>query len=352
MRGLVICLFSVICLTACDAPPAQLPAAQAAAPPSTETSSSRSDHDVCDESTSAERHDGQKSIDACTRLIDSGNYEASTLAKLYRNRAVEYRELRLYSRALEDAEKAIDVRPDYARAWRTKASVLRKMDRPEEALVTVDRAIQLDPDNGNNYGLKSKIFVDLERFEEAREAIDLAIALNPGDVWTMRQRGWITYEQDNYETALRQFREALALKPDSAWTHYAIGYVLVDLDRPEEALNAFDRSIELDNGESSFFNLRGYTYLIEGEPTYNLTAATADLERAVRINPRNTFAHHHLAAAYALAGDGQRAVSTLRHGVKLQPLKAKIRRVIRILFQKGLRSDAEAASELLERSDA
>lgn len=312
-------------------------------------SGARSDQDICYEKHSVPGHDHQRSIAACDRLIATGEYQGFTLAKIYAERGVELRLIYKYSDSVASFEKAIEIRPDYDYAYQQKAASLYYIYRHQEALEAAQRAVELDPEDSTNVAELGFALRKMKRFDEAQDQLELALALNPDDVWITREMGWNLRDQHRYEEALDQFRKALELGPEEAWSHYAIGYVLVDLDREREAIAAFDRSIKLEPRKSSFYNLRGYTQLIENADTFDVDLATRDFEKAVQIDPTNEFAHHHLAAAYAYAGRGSEALEQLRKGIRIKPIKKKIRRVIRILWDKKLTEDAKAASELLKQ---
>lgn len=350
MSRFLISIVALSLLVACNQP---APTASTTNPIKTSAASSgaKSDQDLCYQDSSDEDHDHQRSLDACDRLIATGEYQDFTLAKIYAYRGLELRRLYRHEESLRSFDSAIEIKSDYDYAWRQKSNALTDLYRYEDAVVAAERSVELDPDDSNNVGQLGRALRNSGRYEESRNTLELALALDPENHWIVRQIGWLHQEQDEYKEALVEFRKALALKPSSAWTHYSIGYALEDLGDLEGAIASFDRAIELEPDEASYYNLRGFVRLIENKPTFNVALATEDLIRAARLDPTSPYVKYHLATAFAYTGRGPEAVRELEAAIPLRFYKDKIQRVIRILWDKNLTADAKAASELLKRKD-
>ena len=349
MSRFILCLAALSLITACAQP------AQPAKEKTTETISARSgtesDQDLCYQKSSDPGHNHQMSLDACQTLIATGEYQGFTLARFHNNAGAELDDLYRYEDAIAAFDRAIAIKPDYARAWRNKSYTLNELYRYEAALVAVDRALEIQPESGASVGHKGRVLRNLERLSEARDALELARALSPNDDWVVRELGWVFHDEDNFKRALKQFEAALKMDPKDHWNHYAIGYVLLDLNRHDDALAAFDRAIEINQQAPSLYNLRGYTRLIEKTSEFDVRRATTDLERAIQLHPRHEYALHHLAVAYAYQGRGAEAVAMLKRGVDVRILKSKVRRVVRILWDKKLKTHAMAASDILKKAE-
>lgn len=348
MSRFLLSIGAISLLVACNqpAPPATSPEP---VPTASASAGGKSDQDLCYESHSDPGHNHGQSLAACQRLINTGEYQGFTLAKFHNNLGSELNKLSRFEESITAHDRALSIKPDYGLAWRNRSYSLRDNSQYEEALVAIEKALEIHPENSISVGHKGRVLRNLERYDEARNTLELALILEPGDAWTIRELGWVHYNEDEYEAALTKFEDALNAYPKDAWTHYALGYVLTDLDRETDAISALDRAIALSPSEDSFYNVRGFTYLIERKTTFDVARATSDLERAINLNPENRYALHHLAIAYAHQNRGSDAVSMLEKGAKLGILKKKVRRVIRILWDKKLTTDAKAASELLKR---
>jgi tetratricopeptide (TPR) repeat protein len=66
---------------------------------------------------------------------------------VYLNRCLSYYKLELFTEALEDAIKATQIKPNYAKAWGRVGSCLLALNRKEDSIIAFDRASQLDSSN-------------------------------------------------------------------------------------------------------------------------------------------------------------------------------------------------------------
>ncbi len=92
-------------------------------------------------------------IDGCTVVIDSGQFDGhpDLLSKVYNNRAIAFRELGRFDRAITDYDAAIQLDPDYAAAYHNRALAYGRLNQYERALVDFSRALQLDPGRAGAY---------------------------------------------------------------------------------------------------------------------------------------------------------------------------------------------------------
>ncbi len=92
-------------------------------------------------------------IDGCTVVIDSGqlNGHPDLLSKVYNNRAIAFRELGRFDRAITDYDAAIQLDPGYAAAYHNRALAYGRLDQYERAIVDFNRALQLEPGRAGAY---------------------------------------------------------------------------------------------------------------------------------------------------------------------------------------------------------
>jgi len=102
-------------------------------------------------------------------------------AVLHNKLGICYQHLGELDRARAEYRRALEIRPDYARAWNN--------------LGTLDHAARA--------------------YDSAIVAYEKAIALDPGDVVVYKNLGQAWLAQDEVEKALSAFREALRLDPDA-----------------------------------------------------------------------------------------------------------------------------------------
>ncbi|KAL3320943.1 Stress-induced-phosphoprotein 1 [Cichlidogyrus casuarinus] len=66
---------------------------------------------------------------------------------LYSNRSAAYAQKSSYSDALADAEKCIEIKPDWVKGYTRKATALEFLERFSEAEIVLNRALEMDPNS-------------------------------------------------------------------------------------------------------------------------------------------------------------------------------------------------------------
>ena len=129
-------------------------------------------------------------------------------------RGLVHRERGEYVKALVEAEKAIELDPNYANAHILLATLLYYAGRPEEGLKRVKQAIQLNPHHPYNYPFHlGQAYFVLHLYDEAEAAFKQGLASNPA---SERLHIWLaaTYAQSgNIEEAQWELQEVLTANP-------------------------------------------------------------------------------------------------------------------------------------------
>lgn len=84
-----------------------------------------------------------------------------------------------YEEALINAEKAIELNPDYHKAWNIKGWDLDGLGRHEAAITSYDQAIKLKPNHYAAWNNRGISLSDLGRYEAAIASYDQALSINP-----------------------------------------------------------------------------------------------------------------------------------------------------------------------------
>lgn len=66
---------------------------------------------------------------------------------LFSNRSAAYAKANNYDLSLKDAEKAIELKPEWGKAFSRKGTALAYLGRLDEAIETYEKGLQLDPNN-------------------------------------------------------------------------------------------------------------------------------------------------------------------------------------------------------------
>ncbi len=229
-------------------------------------------------------------------------------------------------RALEQYNRCISMRPNWAEAYRARSLVYREQGQLENALGDLTRAIELQPANAVTHGNRGSVFMakqDLARaVDDFNEAIrlkpDYAEALvNRGQSYKLQrqmnkalpdldqaigmlrqrqegerqqgelvalaliERGTIHQQRGDLDLAQKDFEDALKWKPNYAEALYDCGTVCHQRKQFGKAVEYYTRAIEINPDFAYAFYNRGLAYQERREAA----KALEDFRRAAQLKP-------------------------------------------------------------------
>jgi tetratricopeptide (TPR) repeat protein len=207
--------------------------------------------------------------------------------KALHNRGVSYALDGKFDEALADFGRVLKLRPQYANAWFNRAEIYYELGRYEEALSDYTQVMQLKPDDYDAHVRRGHAYFQLRRFREALADYDRAVALEPGKVEAVVNRGDASRNLGQWRQAAEDYQKAVGLDFRSGRAYQSSAWLMATC--PEEkyrkadlAVLAAKKAVELDGSED-------FTYLDT------------------------------LAAAYANAGDFDKAEETITKAIKIAP---------------------------------
>lgn len=87
----------------------------------------------------------QAGIDACTKLLKSGQFLQITKAVIYYNRGNAYVDLKRYRKAIADYAEAVRIRPRYAKAYLNRGLAYQRLGERRQAIFDYRAAYKLKP---------------------------------------------------------------------------------------------------------------------------------------------------------------------------------------------------------------
>lgn len=156
------------------------------------------------------------------------------------NRGMALGALGMPAEALESLDRALALKPDLPEAWNNRSCVLRDLGRPEEALPSCDRALALRPGYAEAWSNRGNALSDLNRPEEAQECYRKAIAAAPGfaDAWS--NLGLALVDMNRHADALSSYDQALTLTPDHVEGHWNRALCLLQMGRLGEGWREYE----------------------------------------------------------------------------------------------------------------
>lgn len=185
--------------------------------------------------------------------------------------------------AIADYDRAIALKPDYAKAYRARSTVKSgKLNDSRGALADLDRAIQLAPTDGLAYSLRGYLkYNALNDKQGAVSDLDRGIQLDPSNGFAYGIRGGIKFQNLNDpQGALSDFDRSIQLQPTFAATYLARGILKYQkFNNSRAALVDIDRGIQLNPQYADAYVIRGLIYT----SLKNRPAAIKNLQQGARI---------------------------------------------------------------------
>src|SRR5262249_32756793 len=144
---------------------------------------------------------------------------------------------------------------------------------------------------------------------DARIGIGLVLAATIGS-------GFSSSVEADKQRAEQLLLEAIERDPNRSMAHAAMGLLRTRQDRQAEALTEYQRGVALDTNTAWAIGRLGQTFMLTGQPE----ACIPYVEKALRLNPRETVAYVHLGKCHLLAGhDVEEALAFFRKGQAANP---------------------------------
>ncbi|DBA05018.1 TPA: hypothetical protein N0F65_000706 [Lagenidium giganteum] len=298
----------------------------------------------------------REAVDAFTNAMIADPSDADC----YQARAQTYLELDEYDKAVQDAQRAVEMDPTrpnihgtlgdalreagrfdasmqayhaglrvdsnhsrckngLVRVWFDKANDQFVRDMYNEAAESYSEAISLDPNNSVYFYNRSAAFFAAENYRRALEDAETAVRLNPQDPDNFVKKGNALLKLDRFQTAMEAFQAGLALdannlacKAGLASTWFMNGNSLIDQDKYEEAVASFTRAIEL-SPKGEFYHNRSLVHHELG----NGQKALQDAEAAIVLDPQDADNWCRKGKALLLLNKGREAYDAFRKGLSL-----------------------------------
>jgi len=162
---------------------------------------------------------------------------------------------------------------------------LKAQGKLDEAISHYRQALQIKPDYADAYNNLGYTLGLQGKFDEAISCLHEALRLNPSHCEAHNNLGLAFQLQGNFDEALRHYRQALQSKPDWALPLNGMAWILATHPNPK---------------------------MRDGTQAVALAERAAELTKHQDANILKT-----LAAAYAAAGQRERAITTLQTALKL-----------------------------------
>ena len=155
-------------------------------------------------------------------------------------------ELGEHKKALEYAEKAIQIEPDYEWGHRLRSFALGSLGRKKEALQSAREAVRLAPDEPFALQVLIHSLLLSGKAEQARPIAEQLLELVPDSETAHLAAGNVYLDMEYYHSAEKHYREALRINPASYNAQNNLGVIAVRRDgQAEFAMDHFSSAVKL-----------------------------------------------------------------------------------------------------------
>ena len=296
----------------------------------------------------ARQGEHENAIAYFTKAIELSGEENPVAADVFLQRAASLRGLGRLDEALEDNNRAVDLRPDEHWSYGGRARTLRALGRYREALDDYDESLRLKPDDPYVHVGRGHVFEALGEFEQALKAYTDGIAADPNNRYAISNRAGLQSRLGNTEKAIADYTLEIKIER-SADAYYGRGLNYLRRGDFNLAVEDYTQAIELDpNYHRAYFgrgsahtglgnykeSIEDYTLAISLRSDYTeayinrgnvyrslerFDEAFADYQRALELAPGNLNAYRNRGWAHELRGDLELARADYMRGLELNP---------------------------------
>ena len=221
------------------------------------------------------------------------NYEKAIIikpdyAKAHFNLGGTFQDIGQLSSSVKSYEKAIFIEPTYAEAHNNLGNVLRELGQLNSAISYYEKALAINPIYIEAHYSLGSIYEELGQLNSAVKCYKEVLVIKPKFSKMHNNLGVILQNLGQLNDAASYLEKAVTLKPDFSEAHNNLGNVLKDLNQVDAAINCYKKAISIQsNYAEAYFNL-GTSQRQLGK----LEDAVKNLEIAVSIDASYGEAQH------------------------------------------------------------
>ena len=288
---------------------------------------------------------GDDALVACTRLISSKKLRGADLVNAYTWRGITHVRFKgEWDKAIADFSEAIRLDPKNTTAYAGRAASHLRKGNLDRGLADLNEGRRIDPKHVGIHNVFGIYYTLKGDYDRALVELNEALRLSPQYQFAYIHRGETYEHKGELNKALADFRTALSFDPTQKGT--AGRQAAEGIRRVEQKLAALGSAewTACFNGPHSDERIAACTHLIAGGKlrgddltqayfrrgvSYaafkgDFDRAIADLNEAVRLDPKHAFAISVRGAAFVYKRDFDRALADLNEALRLDPKLASV----------------------------
>ncbi len=154
--------------------------------------------------------------------------------------------------AVEQYERAIQLKPDHEAALNNLAFALLQLGVVNEAVDRLEQVVRIDAKSADAHYNLATALARVGRIQDAIGEYEQVVHLKPDFVEAHYVLGVLFARTGRTQQAINEFLQTLRLRPENANAHYAVGVLLANEGKPDEAISHLERAVALEPGSEKF----------------------------------------------------------------------------------------------------
>lgn len=190
-------------------------------------------------------------LDWCDPIsLYESSLEATSDPMLFYNLGCAWRDKGDLNKALEEYQKAIQLRPDYAQAQASVGQMLFLLHRSAEAFTPFSRALALNPADSDTRVSFAYSLEVLGKKEEAEGQFKKALVFAPQNSSALNDLGSLLVSEGRSGEAISYFQQAIQAKPLDTTAYYNLAAYYQNRGQRNEALQMYQRLLQINPNDS------------------------------------------------------------------------------------------------------
>jgi tetratricopeptide (TPR) repeat protein len=235
--------------------------------------------------------------------------------RVYQIKASGYLSANQLQKAIDWANKGLEIKPNDAELLNKKAEGLSRLKKYDEAIKVLFIMLEDNPKSknankyiGHNYQMK-------KNWDSALKYFSTAIILDPLDYASFFDRGIAYAETKDTVSAIKDIEQAMRLDTNERWVGYNNIAYFVRLEQKDYkgAIEMFNKAIALNPEFPYAYSNRGFAKLCLGD----IKGAYQDVKKSLMMDNKNSYAYKNLALIYLKDGKKSDACYNLKKALEL-----------------------------------
>ena len=206
--------------------------------------------------------------------------------------------------ALNQFQKALDVKESFVQARVMVAMTLLKQKRVDDAINEIQKALKSQPDNAIAHNILGSAYLAKGLYDEAMIEFDRAIEINPGMVDAHVKKGLFSMAKGDSAKAEVELETALSVAPEILNTRILLCSFYMRQQNYDAAVKTMQEGLNGKPTDALLYNYMAAAYFAQKKPDAAITA----LEKAKLAKPDYFTPYFNIAGYYSSKAEYDKAI--------------------------------------------